>query len=79
MTIRPEHLAAIENLGYTEAEAEFLYLVATHSGYFTRRQFLTFTRYSKGCLVHRLTTRTIGRRQSSRYQMRSRNSQPRDN
>jgi hypothetical protein len=29
--------------GYTEAEARFLYLVATHSGYFTARQFLAFT------------------------------------
>jgi hypothetical protein len=62
MNIRPEYLTAIQNLGYTETEAEFLYLVATHSGYFTRQQFLAFTRQSKGCLVHRLTTRAIERR-----------------
>lgn len=62
MNIHPQYLTVIQKLGYTEAEAEFLYLVATHSGYFTRQQFLTFTRYSKGCLVHRLTTRAIERR-----------------
>jgi hypothetical protein len=62
MNIRPEYLTAIQNLGYTETEAEFLYLVATHSGYFTLRHFQALTRYSKGCLVHRLTTRAIERR-----------------
>ena len=38
---------SIENLsglGYTEDEARFLYLVATHSGYFSTRQYLGFTR-----------------------------------
>jgi hypothetical protein len=28
--------------GYTEEESRFLYLVATHSGYFTCQQFLRF-------------------------------------
>jgi hypothetical protein len=44
MNILPAHLDALEALGYTEAEARFLYIVATHSGYFVARQFLTFTR-----------------------------------
>ena len=43
MNIRPEHLSAIRRLGYTDTEASFLYLVATHSGYFMARQFLSFT------------------------------------
>lgn len=34
---------AIQALGYSEAESRFLYLVATHSGYFVARQFLGFT------------------------------------
>jgi len=34
---------AIQALGYSEPEARFLYLVATHSGYFVARQFLGFT------------------------------------
>jgi hypothetical protein len=43
MNIAPVHLDALEALGYTEAEAKFLYIVATHSGYFVARQFLAFT------------------------------------
>lgn len=34
---------AIQALGYSEQESYFLYLVATHSGYFVARQFLGFT------------------------------------
>src|SRR6266436_4879008 len=43
MNITPAHLDALQAFGYTKAEARFLYLVATHSGYFTARQFLSFT------------------------------------
>lgn len=43
MNIAPAHLAALEALGYTQEEASFLYIVATHSGYFMARQFLAFT------------------------------------
>jgi len=43
MNIAPIHIDALRSLGYTEAEARFLYIVATHSGYFVARQFLAFT------------------------------------
>ena len=43
MNISRAHLNALQSLGYTEAEARFLYIVATHSGYFVARQFLAFT------------------------------------
>src|SRR5258708_13167590 len=43
MNIAQAHLASLEALGYTEEEARFLYIVATHSGYFVARQFLAFT------------------------------------
>lgn len=43
MSIKPSHLEALQALGYTESEAHFLYIVATHSGYFVARQFLAFT------------------------------------
>src|SRR5437899_11247587 len=43
MNIKPSHLEALQALGYTESEARFLYIVATHSGYFAARQFLAFT------------------------------------
>ncbi len=56
---RPEHLAALIDLGYNEQESSFLYLVATHSGYFTLRQFLDFTGTAKGWNVHQFTTRSI--------------------
>ena len=42
MNIARVHLDALKALGYTDAEARFLYLVATHSGYFVARQFLAF-------------------------------------
>ncbi len=54
-----EHLDRLRDFGYNEQEARFLYLVATHSGYFTRRQFLSFTHQTKGCLVHRFTTKLL--------------------
>ncbi|HEV2401018.1 MAG TPA: hypothetical protein VGS27_29055 [Candidatus Sulfotelmatobacter sp.] len=59
MNAKPEHIAAIQRFGYNETEATFLYLVATHSGYFTRSQFLRYSQQSKGCLVHRFTTKTL--------------------
>src|SRR5208283_5529647 len=43
MTIAPIHIQALTAFGYTEDEARFLYIVATHSGYFVARQFLAFT------------------------------------
>jgi len=42
MNIAPAHLDALQAFGYTEEEARFLYIVATHSGYFLARQFLAF-------------------------------------
>jgi hypothetical protein len=42
MKMPQEHIERIAVLGYTELEARFLYLVATHSGYFTLRHFNTF-------------------------------------
>ncbi len=66
MNIRHEDLTAIQELGYTETEARFLYLVATHSGYFIERQFLAFTDKSKGWCVHRLATKILERRHARR-------------
>jgi len=54
-----DHLDRLRDSGYNEQEARFLYLAATHSGYFTRHQFLAFTRQTKGCLVHRFTTKLL--------------------
>ncbi|HTS59175.1 MAG TPA: hypothetical protein VMH03_16640 [Terriglobales bacterium] len=43
MKIRASHIEHIQELGYTESEARFLYIVAVFSGYFTMRQFRAFT------------------------------------
>jgi hypothetical protein len=43
MTVSPAHIETLQSFGYTPQEAHFLYLVATHSGYFMARQFLAFT------------------------------------
>src|SRR6202030_328859 len=52
MKMPQEHVERIAVLGYTETEARFLYMVATHSGYFTLRQFNAFAGVQGG---HRCT------------------------
>jgi hypothetical protein len=55
---------SIENLrglGYTEDEARFLYLVATHSGYFATRQFLCFTGTKSGERSMAFTQKVLGK------------------
>lgn len=48
MRMPADHVERIAALGYTETEARFLYIVATHSGYFTLRQFLAFSQVHPG-------------------------------
>jgi hypothetical protein len=48
MNIAKEHISALQTLGYTGDEARFLYIVATHSGYFVPRQFISFSGASWG-------------------------------
>ena len=69
MNIAPEYVAALQGYGYTRTEAEFLYLVATHSGYFTQRQFLRFARVETGGAVSRFTEKLLRLRhgRSTRY------------
>jgi len=65
------HQARLDRLrgfGYNEEEARFLDLTATHSGYFTRQQFLRFTRQTKGCVVHRFTTKLLTQHQAQATQ-----------
>lgn len=55
---------SIENLlrlGYTEDEAHFLYLVATHSGYFSTRQYLQFTGAKSGDKSMSFTQKLLGK------------------
>src|ERR1700722_18453049 len=55
MKIVAEYLLALRVLGYTDCEARFLYLAATHSGYFVPRQFNTFADVNWGNRSDRLT------------------------
>jgi hypothetical protein len=61
MNLPTEQIERIMELGYTEAEARFLYLVAVHSGYFTLAQFRAFTGTGYGkrptSFAQKLTTR----------------------
>jgi hypothetical protein len=59
MSIRVDHVEAIERFGYTRTEARFLYLVATHSGYFTQQQFLRFAGVNPGGMGTRLTVKAL--------------------
>jgi hypothetical protein len=59
MSIRAEYVEAIERYGYTPTEARFLYLVATHSGYFTQRQFFDFAGVNRGGMGTRLTMKAL--------------------
>src|SRR5216683_2971554 len=68
-----DQLAKLLIFGYTDAEARFLYLVATHSGYFTVRQFLDFAQAKSGKRNARLVEKlfSLGHARAQRYTRRS--------
>src|ERR1700746_2619928 len=51
----------LRSLGYTEDEARYLYIVATHSSYFSTRQYLQFTRAKSGEKSMAFTQKLLGR------------------
>lgn len=55
----------LHDLGYTEDEARFLYLVATHSGYFATRQFLNFIGAKSGDRSMAFTQKLLGKGHAS--------------
>lgn len=65
MTFPESSIENLRGLGYTEDEARFLYLVATHSGYFTLRQFLNFTRAKSGDRSMAFTQKVLGKSHAS--------------
>jgi hypothetical protein len=48
MKLPQDQVETIVSLGYTDIEARFLYIVATHAGYFTLRHFLSFSGAHRG-------------------------------
>ncbi|SRR5713101_5642159 len=73
MNLREDQLVGLRAFGYTEVEARFLYLVATHSGYFTVRQFLDFAHAKSGKRNARFVERlfSLGHASARRYTQRS--------
>jgi hypothetical protein len=73
MSIQEFQLVQLRTFGYTEVEARFLYLVATHSGYFTARQFLDFAKAKSGKRNARLVEKlfALGHVSAQRYRRRS--------
>src|SRR5258708_21159543 len=73
MNLREDQLVGLRAFGYTEVEARFLYLVATHSGYFTVRQFLDFAHAKSGKRNARFVERlfSLGHASARRYTKRS--------
>lgn len=58
-------------LGYSRRESEFLFLVATHSGYFTNRQFKTFAQTESGSISHAFIRKVLARKHASFHAYRS--------
>ncbi|MGH9716679.1 MAG: hypothetical protein ACRD4R_08125 [Candidatus Acidiferrales bacterium] len=73
MSIYEPQLGGLRTFGYTQAEARFLYLVATHSGYFTVRQFLDFAHAKSGKRNARFIEKlfSLGHASAQRYTRRS--------
>jgi len=61
MDFRKSSIENLRSLGYTQDEAKFLYLVATHSGYFSARQYLTFTDTKSGDKSMAFTQKVLGK------------------
>lgn len=59
MTLGYDPIPVLQSVGYTEREAAFLYLVALHSGYFLRRQYVRFIRRGRGALAEQLLRRAV--------------------
>jgi len=74
MTIFPEQIKVLRGFGYTESEARFLCIVATHSGYFTPKQFSDFSDNKSGRAIHSFTTRILSQKHAHerRYQNNAR-------
>ena len=61
MHFRESSIDNLRGFGYTEDEARFLYLVATHSGYFSTRQYLEFTGAKSGEKSMAFTQKVLGK------------------
>jgi hypothetical protein len=65
MNIKDIYLDSLKELGYSETEARFLYIVGTHSGYFTSRQYLDFAGVKRGYRSDALTRKVLAKKHAS--------------
>jgi hypothetical protein len=71
MSMTPFQREGLQLLGYTKRESEFLFLVATHSGYFTNRQFKSFLGTESGSASHAFAQRLLARKHATYRAYRS--------
>jgi len=71
MSMTPFQREGLQLLGYTKRESEFLFLVATHSGYFTNRQFKSFLGTESGSASHAFVQRLLAQKHATYRAYRS--------
>ncbi len=71
MSMTGFQLEGLHLLGYTKRESEFLFLVATHSGYFTNRQFKSFAQTESGSVSHAFIRKLLERKHATYHAYRS--------
>jgi len=71
MTMTAFQREGLHVLGYTKRESEFLFLVATHSGYFTNRQFKSFAQTESGSVSHAFIRKLLNRKHANYHAYRS--------
>jgi hypothetical protein len=71
MSMTRFQLEGLHLLGYSRRESEFLFLVATHSGYFTNRQFKSFARTESGSISHAFIRKLLTHKHASYHAYRS--------
>ena len=71
MSLTAFQLGGLQVLGYTKRESEFLFLVATHSGYFTIHQFNSFVPSKSASVSQAFTRKLLGGKHASYHAYRS--------
>ena len=67
MKIPIDRINALSTFGYTEREAEFLYMVATFSGFFVQRQFASYLGINGRGPITDLITKTLQKEHAREY------------
>jgi hypothetical protein len=62
-----ESIDVLIRLGYTREEAEFMHIVAVHSGYFTHRQFLNYSQTKPGKHSQKFLAKLLAERHATHH------------